>query len=82
MTENAVIDRFEGELVVLLVGENERLLPVPRSQLPERAREGDWLKIDLKGNDVTSVTIDEEATARARERIDDKLSKLRRGGHL
>lgn len=82
MIENAVIDRFEGELAVLLVGQNARILPVPRRQLPEQAREGDWLKVDLNGDDLTSVTIDEEATARARQRIAEKLSMLRKGGHL
>jgi hypothetical protein len=81
-TEYAVIDRFEGELAVLLVGEQHHPLDIPRSLLPHRVREGDYLRIERRENEIIGVTVDEEATERARKRIAEKLDRLRRGDHL
>ncbi len=43
MRLRAVIDRFEGDLAVVLVGDEEYRLDVPRRFLPPGAREGDVL---------------------------------------
>jgi len=82
MRQKAVIDRFEGNLVVLLVGDDERRIDVPRQLLPKGAKEGDWLQVEMEGNQIGSATVDREETARARKRIQAKLEKLRRGEHL
>lgn len=82
MKQQAVIDRFEDGWAVLLVGEDERRLNVPRKQLPRGVREGTWLQVELDGDILVSATIDREATARARQRILEKLEKLRKGEHL
>jgi hypothetical protein len=79
---DAVIDRFEGDMAVLLIGEQHELMNIPRSQLPDHAREGDYLRIEVRDGEVTSAAIDSEATARARQRIEEKLDRLRRGDHL
>lgn len=55
----AYIDRFEGELAVLLLGDEERKVNFPKAFLPAEAGEGDYLKID--------IVKDEEATARAEQ---------------
>jgi hypothetical protein len=81
-TDYAVIDRFEGEMAVLLFGEQHQPINVPRVQLPRRAREGDYLRIELRDNHLISAVIDREATGRARKRIGEKLNRLRRGDHL
>ncbi len=80
--EHAVIDRFEGKMAVLLVGDEQRQVDVPKARLPRRAREGHHLQVELKGDQVIQVQIDQEATERARKRIDEKLNRLRRGEHL
>lgn len=82
MKQQVVIDRFEDGWAVLLVGENEQRLNVPRKQLPRGAREGTWLQVELAGDRLVSATIDIEATARARRRVLEKLEKLRKGEHL
>ncbi len=82
MIEKAVIDRFEDGQAVLLVGDQERCLVVPRRSLPRGARESHWLKVDIQEDQLISATIDEEETARAKQRIAEKLDKLRRGEHL
>ena len=82
MEVQAVVDRFEEDRAVLLVGEEEEQLVVPRAQLPAGVKEGDWLRAHIQGDVLLSATIDDEETARARSRIADKLERLRRGKHL
>ena len=48
MKLQAIIDRFEGSLAVLLIGQDETRLEVPRCLLPKGAKEGDVLEINVK----------------------------------
>lgn len=80
--EQAVIDRLEGDRAVLLVGEEQRPIDVPRRRLPRRAREGHWLLVEVVEDQVVSARIDRAATKAARRRIQEKLERLRRGEHL
>lgn len=82
MTEKAVIDRFEGKFAVLFVGEENRKVDIPRSQLPAGVEEGMWLRVELDGGRLVRAEIDPEETARMRERIAARLARLRRGEHL
>jgi hypothetical protein len=77
-----VIDRFEGDIAVLLIGDEQRQVDVPKAQLPKHAQEAHHLRIELKDDRVIHVLIDKEATERALKRIEDKLNRLRRGEHL
>ena len=43
-----VIDRFEGEIAVVLVGEESWQLSIPRKYLPEGAREGSHLVVSCE----------------------------------
>ncbi len=81
MKVKAVIDRFEGEKALLIVGQEEDKLVVLRSLLPVGAKEGDWLQVDLEDDRILSAEMDEAETARAEERIAGKLERLRRGEH-
>jgi len=63
-----VIDRFEGDIAVLV---NDVTINIPRSILPEYAKEGDVVIIELK--------IDIEETERVRREMKDKLDRLRKG---
>lgn len=73
----AVIDRFEGDKAVLLVGDEQRSVIVDRSQLPKRVKEGEWLnaEFDDDGN-LTHAVKDPEATREARARIMQKMNGL------
>jgi hypothetical protein len=82
MKEKAVIDRFEEGWAVLLVGDEQRKFDVPRKCLPRGAREGHWLQVEFEGDHLLNAVIDKEETARARQRIMEKLGRLRRGEHL
>lgn len=45
---NAVIDRFEGETAIVLVGEKEQQLDVLKGHLPEGATEGNFMVINFE----------------------------------
>ena len=55
----AVIDRFEEDKAVLLVGSAEKNVVFPAEELPEGLQEGDYIRLD--------ISFDEEATRAARE---------------
>ncbi len=78
----AVIDRFEGEFAVLIVGEDEQRVNVLKKLLPKLSKEGSWLQIEIQNDEVVSAAMDEEETANAKQRIAEKLERLRRGDHL
>ena len=67
---SAVIDRFEEDKVVLLVGEDEQKVVFPKNLLDENLKEGDYLSIDIK--------YDEVATKKAVAEIEDLLKSLKR----
>jgi hypothetical protein len=81
MKIKAVIDRFEGDKAVLLVGEEEDKLIVPRASLPTGVKEGHWLQVDVEDDRVLSATIDEIETKNRAKMIEEKLARLRRGDH-
>jgi hypothetical protein len=68
----ATIDRIEGELAVLLVGDGRIKVNMPLALLPEGCREGDILNISLER--------DLEATRQAREKVSSLIEKLRNKG--
>ena len=80
--QTAVIDRFEGALAVLLVGTERQVVDVPRAVLPAGVREGMWLKVEMDDGRLKWAELDERATDAARQRIQAKLDRLRRGDHL
>ncbi len=81
MIQKAVIDRFEEDIAVLLIGDGERRVEIHRTTLPEGCEEGTWLKVDVEGVEVKKMEIDLEETSEARNRIAEKLAKRRRGQH-
>jgi hypothetical protein len=69
----AVIDRIEGELAVVLMGEKgEFKINLPLAQLPAGCHEGDILKISIERDTV--------ATEQAKERVSELMEKLKKKG--
>ncbi|MGB4290452.1 MAG: DUF3006 domain-containing protein [Dethiobacteria bacterium] len=65
----AVIDRFEGDFAVVLFGDEEIKLNIPRKLLPKGSCEGSWLKVTFE--------LDPEGEKKQREKIEDLLKKLK-----
>lgn len=79
--EAAVVDRFvNGEFAVLLVGPQEVERVVLRSTLPRETQEGTWLKTGWDGATLLWAELDPAATEQARNRVADKLARLRQRG--
>lgn len=72
MPITATIDRFEGEVAVLLVGPEQTVVNVPRPDLPEGASQGDVVRLE--------GYVDREETDRRREEIKEKIERLKRRG--
>lgn len=68
--ERLTIDRFEDEIAVC-EREDQSMLDVPRSALPDGAAEGDVIFYD-----GTSYTLDNDETSARRERIEEKVNRL------
>ena len=68
----AVIDRVEGELAVLLVGDESTKLNIPLSLLPDGCKEGDVLNISIERDVV--------GTEQTKERVTDLMEKLKKKG--
>lgn len=62
-----VIDRFEGDMVVLV---NDITIVIPRFLLPMEAKEGDAVFVELE--------VDSEETERLKKDVKDKLDRLRK----
>ncbi|HJS20389.1 MAG TPA: MBL fold metallo-hydrolase [Anaerolineales bacterium] len=77
----AAIDRFEENMVVIILEQDDKRVEVPHNLLPEGAREGHRILVEFDGEKVTRIVLDEDETALARERIKAKLERLRRGEH-
>ncbi|MCK8825965.1 DUF3006 domain-containing protein [Fuchsiella alkaliacetigena] len=66
----AVIDRFEGNYAVILVGKDEdQQLDVPKKLLPNEAQEGDCLNLIFE--------IDKDSTEQRKKRVEKLLDKLK-----
>lgn len=68
MQLKVVIDRFEGEKAVLLIGDEEVQALWPRRLLPSGVREGDIL--------IMALAVDGDATRTAREEAENLLRRL------
>lgn len=63
-----VIDRFEGNKAVLLLGDEEAQVIWPKESLPDEAKEGDIVTIELQ--------VDHEATRAAKAEADRLLKEI------
>jgi hypothetical protein len=70
MMERGVIDRFEGELVVIEFGDKTR--DISRSLLPKNAKAGDSVVLDKDG----SIRVDQADTKKRTKEIDKLMDEL------
>lgn len=68
----AVVDRIEGRMAVLLLGEESYRVVVPLNLLPREAVEGAVLTI--------SIEVDRAATEDSKRRVQDLIDRLSEGG--
>lgn len=66
---SAVIDRFEEDKAVLLIGDEEIKVNFPRKLLDKNLKEGDYVTLDIK--------YDAKATKEAQEEVQNLLKSLK-----
>lgn len=66
---SAVIDRFEEDKAVLLIGDEEIKVNFPRKLLDKKLKEGDYITLDIK--------YDAKATKEAQEEVQNLLKSLK-----
>lgn len=66
---SAVIDRFEEDKAVLLVGDEEIKVNFPRKLLDKSLKEGDYITLDIK--------YDAKTTKEAQEEVQNLLKSLK-----
>ncbi len=80
MDQRWTVDRFEGDLAVVEIGDG-RFLDLPRWMLPEDAGEGAHLVVRSRsgrnGARVLDVAVDRAATQAARQEVHATLERLR-----
>jgi hypothetical protein len=69
MKIKAVVDRFEGNEAILIVGENKEEHIVLRASLPRGVVEGLWLLVEIEDHRVMNAVIDEEEVTKVKERL-------------
>ena len=78
----AVIDRYEGNLAVLILDDTDQPFNVPAELLPPQAKAGHWLEVEIQDGQLLTAVLNDSETTAAAQRIADKLTRLRRGDHL
>lgn len=78
MPKKYTVDRFEGDLAVLLLRNGETVQKdVPREQLPDDVQEGDILEVQFSADGkVLDVKVLTEETESARKKAEDLLQKI------
>lgn len=77
--ERAVIDRFVEGLAVILVGDHETEYHVPVDSLPAGSGPGSVLRVRV-ALQIVEMILDQADTDQTKNRIEDKLRRLRERG--
>jgi hypothetical protein len=75
---SAVVDRVTDGVATLLVGEGERSVVIPASDLPAGVGEGAWVLVREREDGIDVVGIDAERTAARRAELEERLGRVRR----
>lgn len=73
-----ILDRIEdGRYAVILIEEVQQEVVLPVECLPEGSEIHSWFDIELEGEEVKSISPDEETEAVKEQQVDTLMEKLR-----
>lgn len=72
-----VLDRFEGNLAVILIEENKAEVVIPTEKLPEGSKVNTVFKMVKSSGSYTIIEVDLSAEQEAKETTQDLMAKLR-----
>lgn len=73
-----MLNRIEDGWAVILIEEEQKEFLLPLSQLPEGSQVNSWFEIELDGEKLCSISLDEESRAVKEKEVRDLRRKLRR----
>lgn len=74
---SAYLDRFTDDGYALMLVENlNKQFHVPTSLLPEGSVAGIWFLVEVQGEEITSLEIDENKTTNMKTDIDNTMQRL------
>jgi hypothetical protein len=77
----ASLDRFEEDYAVVYADDG-RKFDIPRELIPNNAKEGARVKIQLRDSKVIRVIIDHKDTEELERKIREKLERLKSNQHI
>ncbi|MBC5637754.1 DUF3006 domain-containing protein [Ornithinibacillus sp. BX22] len=72
-----VLDRFEGNLAVILIEEDKAELIIPKEKLPEGSHVDTIFEMEKRNSSYHIIAINTEAEKRAKEKTTNLLAQLR-----
>jgi len=77
MTE-AMIDRFSDNAQAVILAETiGKEFVVHQSKLPKGAKPGDYLQINISGEDLVAIVLDEAKTNKRKKQVSSKFAQLK-----
>jgi hypothetical protein len=74
---SAYLDRFtDNQQALVLVESLQKEFHVPTSSLPTGSKEGSWLLVDIQGDAVTLLQLDEKKTSDMKRDIQNRMQRL------
>jgi hypothetical protein len=74
---SAYLDRFtDNQQALILVESLQKEFHVPTSSLPTGSKEGSWLLVDIQGDAVTLLQLDEKKTSDMKRDIQNRMQRL------
>lgn len=72
-----VLDRFEGNLAVILIEEDKAELIIPKEKLPEGSRVDTVFELEKRNSSYHIIAINTVAEKKAKEKTTDLLAQIR-----
>jgi hypothetical protein len=75
---SAYLDRFtDNKQALILVESLQKEFHVPTSALPTGSNEGSWLLVDIKGDAVTTIQLNDKKTSDMKRDTQNRLQRLK-----
>ncbi|MFL2099527.1 DUF3006 domain-containing protein [Desemzia sp. FAM 23991] len=72
-----ILDRFEEDKAVLLVEQLNKEWIVEVDRLPAGSKKGTWFTLDISGDEISSISVDQQLTEEKSQKINDLMQSIR-----
>ncbi|GAA0451145.1 DUF3006 domain-containing protein [Alkalibacillus silvisoli] len=79
--EGVLDEIVDGQTATILIESTNKTFHISAFDLPEGAREGDWLNVEVEDGEVVQLTINQQKTAEQKQSVKKRVDRLRRGSN-